>query len=145
MPRHQEPPPVPTDIAFLAIAEAQQLYHGLPAALELARRPDVRVSILSPSDQILAMIASYDPHATLNLIRLRRPSLRPDSLFRQPSRLATLLLNYRTIARFPTHPHQTWRRRSGGRLQETPRRFRPDAGRGRKGSPPHDRPGSLHG
>jgi hypothetical protein len=93
---------VPTDIAFLAIAEAQQLYHGLPAALELARRPDVRVSILSPSDQILAMIASYDPHATLNLIRLRRPSLRPDSLFRQPSRLATLLLNYRTIARFPT-------------------------------------------
>ncbi|MEC3910688.1 glycosyl transferase [Sphingobium sp. CR2-8] len=93
---------MPTDIAFLAIAEAQQLFHWLPAALELARRPDVRVSILSPSDQILALVASYDPEATLHMIRLRRPPSRPNSLFRQPSRLATLLLNYRIIARFPT-------------------------------------------
>lgn len=93
---------LPTDIAFLAIAEAQQLYHWLPAALELARRPDVRVHILSPSDQMLALIDSYDPQRALRHIRLRRPPSRPDSLFRQPSRLATLLLNYATIARFPT-------------------------------------------
>ncbi|KAA9020852.1 CDP-glycerol glycerophosphotransferase family protein [Sphingobium limneticum] len=93
---------MPTDIAFLAIAEAQQLYHWLPAALELARRPDVRVSILSPSDQILALVESYDPTGSLRRVRLRRPPSRPDSLFRQPSRLATLLLNYPTIARFPT-------------------------------------------
>jgi hypothetical protein len=93
---------VTTDIAFLAIAEAQQLYHWLPAALELARRPDMRVSILSPSDQILDLVASYDPAGYLARVRLRRPPSRPDSLFRQPSRLATLLLNYCTIARFPT-------------------------------------------
>lgn len=93
---------MPIDIAFLAIAEAQQLYHWLPAALELARRPDVQVSVLSPSDQILDLVASYDPQGQLARVRLRRPSSRPDSLFRQPSRLATLLLNYPAIARFPT-------------------------------------------
>ncbi|MFC3442107.1 glycosyl transferase [Sphingobium rhizovicinum] len=93
---------MPIDIAFLAIAEAQQLYHWLPAALELARRPDVRVHILSPSDQILALAASYDPQGLLRPIRLRRPPSGPDSLFRQPSRLATLLLNYPAIVRFPT-------------------------------------------
>ncbi|HAF41953.1 MAG TPA: glycosyl transferase [Sphingobium sp.] len=93
---------MPIDIAFLAIAEAQQLYHWLPAALELARRPDVRVSILSPSDMILALVTSYDPEGRLNIVRLTRPPSRPDSLFRQPSRLATLLLNLSTIARFPT-------------------------------------------
>lgn len=93
---------MPIDVAFLAIAEAQQLYHWLPAALELARRPDVRISVLSPSQMILDLVASYDPDGRFNLIRLRRPSFRRDSLFRLPSRLATLLLNYRTIARFPT-------------------------------------------
>lgn len=90
------------DIAFLAIAEAQQVYHWLPAALELAARPDVRVHILSPSRLILDLVASYDRDDRLDLIPLRRPSTRPDSLFRLPSRFATLLLNYRTIARFPT-------------------------------------------
>lgn len=91
------------DIAFLAIAEAQQLYHWLPVALELAGRPDVRVSVLSPSDLLLDHVASHDPQGRLARIRLARPPLSPpDSLFRQPSRLATLLLNYRAIARFPT-------------------------------------------
>lgn len=106
------------DIAFLAIAEAQQLYHWLPAALELARRPDVRVSILSPSDQILALVASYDPEKRLIPVRLRRPPSRADSLFRQPSRLATLLLNYPTIAHFPvlvtTEISTAWARRVPG-------------------------------
>lgn len=106
------------DIAFLAIAEAQQLYHWLPAALELARRPGVRVSILSPSDQILALVASYDPEKRLIPVRLRRPPGRADSLFRQPSRLATLLLNYPSIARFPvlvtTEISTAWARRIPG-------------------------------
>lgn len=89
------------DVAFLAIAEAQQFYHWLPAALELATRPGVRVHVLSPSDMILDLVRSYDKAGRLNLIGLRRFSRKPDSLFRQPSRLATLLGNYRTIARFP--------------------------------------------
>lgn len=109
---------MPTDIAFLAIAEAQQVYHWLPAALELARRPDVRVSILSPSDSILALVASYDPDRRLVPMRLRRPPAHADSLFRQPSRLATLLLNYRAIARFPllvtTEISTAWLRRMPG-------------------------------
>jgi hypothetical protein len=50
----------------------------------------------------MALVRSYDPTGSLRFIRLRRPPSRPDSLFCQPSRLATLLLNYSTIARFPT-------------------------------------------
>ena len=92
--------PLPIDIAFLAIAEAQQVFHWLPAALELAKRPDVRVHVLTPSRLILDLVASYDPEGRLDIVMLRRPSTKPDSLFRQPSRLATLLLNYRRIARF---------------------------------------------
>jgi len=93
---------LPIDIAFLAVAEAQQVFHWLPAALELGKRADVRVHVLSPSRLILDLVASYDPEGRLDLIKLRRPSTKPDSLFRLPSRLATLLLNYRAIARFPT-------------------------------------------
>ncbi|WP_313805288.1 glycosyl transferase [Sphingobium sp.] len=92
---------MPTDIAFLAIAEAHQIYHWLPAALALSGRPDVNVHVLSPSDRILDLIASYDPDRKLRLVRLRRPPFPPDSLFRQPSRLLTLALNYSTIRRHP--------------------------------------------
>lgn len=88
-------------IAFLALAEAQQLYHWLPAALRLARDFGVPVSVLSPSPKLLDLVAGYDPDHKLRLVRLRRPSLRPDSLFRFPSRLATLILNYPVIRRFP--------------------------------------------
>ncbi|MDI1296447.1 MAG: glycosyl transferase, partial [bacterium] len=109
---------MPIAIAFLAIAEAQQLYHWLPAALELARRPDVQVSVLSPSPLILDLVASYDPDGLLRRVRLHRPPSGADSLFRQPSRLATLLLNYRTIARFPvlvtTEISSAWLRRVPG-------------------------------
>lgn len=92
---------MPTDIAFLAIAEAHQIYHWLPAALALSRRAGVKVHVLSPSTMILDLVASYDPERALNLIRLRRPPSSPDSLFRQPSRFLTLMLNYRAIRRFP--------------------------------------------
>jgi hypothetical protein len=99
-----ELPRLPHDIAFLAIAEAHQLYHWLPAALALSKRPDVRVSILSPSEAMLDLIASYDPARRLTFVPLRRPPLSPrvDTLFQQPSRLATLLFNLPQIARFPT-------------------------------------------
>ncbi|KKW91132.1 MULTISPECIES: glycosyl transferase [Sphingobium] len=92
---------MPTDIAFLAIAEAHQAYHWLPAALALSRRAGVRVHVLSPSPLILDLVASYDPEGDMNLVRLRRPPSQPDSLFRQPSRFLTLMLNYATIRRFP--------------------------------------------
>lgn len=108
----------PTPIAFLAIAEAQQLYHWLPTALELAGRDDVRVSILSPSRQILDLILSYDTQRRFELVLLRRPPFGPDSLFRQPSRLATLLLNYPAIRRFPvlvtTEISSAWLKRIPG-------------------------------
>lgn len=89
-------------IAFLAIAEAQQLYHWLPAALALSRTPGVEVFVLSPSPLMRDLVASYDPEGRLRHVRLRRPGFMADSLFRQPSRLATLLLNARAIARFDT-------------------------------------------
>lgn len=114
----QPEPILPTPIAFLAIAEAQQLYHWLPAALELAKRDDVRVSILSPSPQILDLVLSYDTQGRFELVRLRRPPFGPDSLFRQPSRLATLLLNYSVIRRFPvlvtTEISSAWLKRVPG-------------------------------
>ena len=88
-------------VAFLAIAEAQQLYHWLPVALHIAKDRGVPVSVLSPSPALLDLVQSYDPDGRLDLIRLHRPSWHADSLFRLPSRLATLLLNYHTIARFP--------------------------------------------
>lgn len=106
------------DIAFLAIAEAQQLFHWLPAALELARRPGVRVHVLSPSDAILDLVAGYDTDGRLRPVRLRRFSGQADSLFRQPSRILTLLGNYRTIAAFPllvtTEISTAWLRRVPG-------------------------------
>lgn len=109
---------LPTPIAFLAIAEAQQLYHWLPTALELAGREDVRVSILSPSRQILDLALSYDPDGRFEPVLLRRPPFGPDSLFRQPSRLATLLLNYPAIRRFPvlvtTEISSAWLKRIPG-------------------------------
>ncbi|WP_242126428.1 glycosyl transferase [Sphingobium sp. Sx8-8] len=92
---------MPNDIAFLAIAEAHQIYHWLPAALALSRRAGVEVHVLSPSRMILDLVAGYDPDGALNLVRLRRPPSPPDSLFRQPSRFLTLMLNYATIRRFP--------------------------------------------
>lgn len=107
-----------TRIAFLAISEAQQLYHWLPAALELARRDGVSVSILSPSRKILDLAVDYDRDGLIEPVRLFRPPWSADSLFRQPSRLATLLLNYRTIRRFPllvtTEISSAWLKRFPG-------------------------------
>ena len=109
---------MPIDIAFLAIAEAHQIYHWLPCALALARRPGVKVHILSPSAALLDLIASYDTAGAFDLVRLHRPLSRRDSLFRQPSRIATLLLNFETLRGFPllvtTEISSAWLRRLPG-------------------------------
>src|SRR3546814_1946381 len=47
-------------IAFLAISEAHQVFHWLPAALCLARHLRVEVSVLSPSRTMFDFLCSYD-------------------------------------------------------------------------------------
>lgn len=89
-------------IGFLAISQAHQFLHWLPAALRLAQEPGVEITVLGSSRAGLEFIRGYDPNATLRLKQLRAPSLRADGLFTPPKRRLALLLNYPTIARFPT-------------------------------------------
>jgi hypothetical protein len=93
---------VTTQIAFLAISQAHQYLHWLPAALRLAHEPGVEVTILGSSQAGLDFIRSYDSDARLRLKRLWAPSMRPDGLFSPPKRRLTLLLNRRAIRRYPT-------------------------------------------
>lgn len=88
-------------IAFLSLSQAHQVFHWLPAALRLAREPDVEVTVLSASAASLDFIRSYDPGESLRLRRLWMPSLRPDGLFSPPKRRATILSHYRTFASYP--------------------------------------------
>lgn len=92
----------PSRIAFLAISQAHQFLHWLPAALRLAREPGVEVTVLSGSAAGLDFIRSYDPEGRLKLKRLIAPSLSPDGLFTPPKRQLTLLLNQHIIGRYPT-------------------------------------------
>ncbi len=71
-------------IAFLALAQAHQHLHWLPAALELARRPGVRVDVLCPSRANLRFIKSYDPERRLRYIWI--PAQFRDGLFDLPPR-----------------------------------------------------------
>ena len=88
-------------IAFLGLSQAHQFLHWLPAALRLAREPDVEVTVLSASAAGLDLIRSYDPNGSLRLRRLRVPSFRGDGLFSPPKRRLTLLAHYRAIASYP--------------------------------------------
>ncbi len=88
-------------IAFLAISQAHQFLHWLPAALRLAREPGVEVTILGGSAAGLDFVRSYDPEGILKIRKLWVPSLRPDGLFSPPKRRLTLLMHYRTIRQFP--------------------------------------------
>jgi hypothetical protein len=90
------------DIAFLAISQAHQFLHWLPAALRLAAEPDVRVTVLVSSEAGHELIRSYDTHERLHIKRLKVPSLRSHGLFTPPHRLSALLLNARTIGRYKT-------------------------------------------
>lgn len=71
-------------IGFLALAQAHQHLHWLPAALELARRPGVRVDVLCPSRAGLKFIRSFDPGKSLRLWWI--PAQWHDGLFDLPPR-----------------------------------------------------------
>lgn len=90
------------EIAFLAISQAHQALHWLPAALRLAREPTVRVHILSASKAVLDLIDRYDPTGVFERHYLPTPSLHRDGLFSPPSRFLVLLLHHRRIGRFET-------------------------------------------
>jgi hypothetical protein len=91
-----------TEIAFLALAQAHQHLHWLPAALRLAREPGVRVTVLASSRAGLKFIRGFDPDGTLTLRWLPTPALHRDGLFSPPKRRLTMLLHQRTIGRYPT-------------------------------------------
>ena len=93
---------MPTRIGFLAISQAHQFLHWLPAALRLATEPEVEVTVLCSTRAGLEFIRSYDPSGSLMLKRLWAPSLHKGDLFTPPKRRLTLLLNFATIASFPT-------------------------------------------
>lgn len=88
-------------IAFLAISQAHQFLHWLPAALRLAREPDVEVTILGTSAAGLDFIRSYDPDRLLRIRKLWVPSLKRDGLFSPPKRRLALLMHSREIGRYP--------------------------------------------
>ncbi|MFC7536627.1 glycosyl transferase [Sphingomonas sp. GCM10030256] len=87
-------------IAFLAIAQAHQIFHWLPAALRLAKEPGVEVHVLSASRSALALIREFDPDRSLHLKRIFVPSLRRDGLFSPPKRIWALIYHLRLINGF---------------------------------------------
>ncbi len=88
-------------IAFLAISQAHQFLHWLPAALRLAREPGVEVTVLGTSQAGLDFIRSYDPDELLKIRKLWVPSFRPDGLFSPPKRRLALLMHGLEIGRYP--------------------------------------------
>lgn len=91
-----------TRIAFLAISQAHQFLHWIPAALRLANEPGVDVTVLASTRAGIDFIRGYDPGGTLRFKRLWAPSLRARGLFDPPKRRLVLLLNAWRIARYPT-------------------------------------------
>jgi hypothetical protein len=88
-----------TRIGFLAISQAHQYLHWIPAALELARRPGVRVDVLCPSRAGIRFIKSYDPDRLLRF-KWIPVSLR-DGLFDLPKRKRVQILYRRLFRRYP--------------------------------------------
>jgi hypothetical protein len=91
----------PADIAFIAISQAHQFLHWLPAALRLASEPGIRVTVLVSSKAGEEFIRSFDPDHRLCLKRLRTITFRKHGLFNPPLRGLALLLNALTIERYP--------------------------------------------
>jgi len=89
------------EVAFLAISQAHQFLHWLPAALRLAARDDVRVTVLVSTPDGGDFIRSYDPENRLRIEQLSAPSLRRHGLFTPPLRWPVLLMNAKKIARYP--------------------------------------------
>ena len=91
----------PKDIAFIAISQAHQFLHWLPAALRLATEPNVRVTVLVSSEAGENFIRSFDPDGRLHIERLWTITLRRHGLFNPPLRGLALLLNAVRIKRHP--------------------------------------------
>jgi hypothetical protein len=89
------------EIAFLAISQAHQYLHWLPAALRLAEEPGVRVTVLVSTRAGSDFIRSHDPEGVIRIKRLWTPPINRDGLFTPPPRWLPLLLNARTISRYP--------------------------------------------
>ena len=89
-----------TRIAFLALAEAHQHLHWIPAALRLADEPGVSVDVLGPSAAGLALVKRLDPGAKLRLVHLAAPWTRHDSLFARPRRKLTALVHHLRLMRY---------------------------------------------
>ena len=86
-------------IGFLALAQAHQHLHWIPAALELSRRRGIQVDVLCPSRAGIRFIRTFDPERRLNFIWL--PASWRDGLFQLPPR-GRVLRFYRWIfSRYP--------------------------------------------
>lgn len=105
----------PVKIGFLALAQAHQHMHWLPAALELARQ-GVRVDVLCPSRAGLRFIRSFDPEGRLRLIWTPFPWR--DGLFHLPPRRRVLQL-YRWL--FRRYPILVTTESTSARLRKDPR------------------------
>jgi hypothetical protein len=90
------------EIAFLAISQAHQYLHWLPAALRLAEEPNVRVTVLVSTHAGADFIRAHDPENRLQIKRLWAPPINRDGLFTPPPRWLPLLLNARAISRYQT-------------------------------------------
>jgi hypothetical protein len=103
------------DIAFIAISQAHQFAHWLPAALRLAREPSVRVTVLSSTEAGADYVRAFNPDGSLTVRLLHGAG---GELFDPPWRLKMLLLNAATFARFPvlvtTETTSSWLRRLPG-------------------------------
>ena len=103
-------------VGFLALAQAHQHLHWLPAALELSRRPGVRVDVLCPSRAGLRFIRGFDPERRLRLVWL--PSQWDDGLFDLPSRKRVHTL-YRWL--FRRYPVLVTTESTSARLRDDPK------------------------
>ena len=106
------------EIAFIAVTQAHQFLHWLPAAVRLAAEPNVQVTVLVSTRAGADFIRSFDPQGRLHIERLWAPGARRVGLFDPPARLPVLLLNALRIARFPvivtTETTSSWLRRLPG-------------------------------
>jgi hypothetical protein len=87
-------------IAFLALAEAHQHLHWIPAALRLAAEPGVTVDVLGASREGLKLVERFDPERRLGLVRLRLPGRRADGLFEHQPRKLSVLLHHLRLMRY---------------------------------------------
>ncbi|MBY0401195.1 glycosyl transferase [Myxococcota bacterium] len=86
-------------IGFLALSQAHQHLHWIPAARELARTPGLRVDVLCPSRAGIRFIRRYDPDRRLRMIWT--PAALSDGLFELPPRKRVQRLHGWLYRRYP--------------------------------------------